>query len=68
MPKATAKRAGIVDVTFTFFSDSKSYNFVCSIACLLVLVCFIAETTESTAYGRFEITVKLGWIHEFDGG
>ena len=60
MPKATAKHAGIVDVTFTFFSDSKSYNFVCSIACLLVLVCFIAETTESTAYGRFGDNSKIG--------
>ena len=51
----------------TVFSNSKHYNFICSIAGLLVLVCLIAETTESTAYGRFGnnssigLDPRLGW-------
>lgn len=51
----------------TMFSNSKRYNFVCSLACILVGVCFIAETTESTAYGRFgnDSTIgldpRIGW-------
>ena len=64
--KGNSKTCGIVDVTFTS-TDSKSYNFICSIACT-DSACFIAETTESTAYGRFGTTVKLDWIHESDGG
>lgn len=51
----------------TVFSNSKQYNFLCSIAALLVIVCLIAETTESTQYGRFGenatigISPRIGW-------
>ena len=55
-------------ITFVkVFSNSKQFNFLCSIAALLVVVCLVAETTESTQYGRFGenttigISPRIGW-------
>mmetsp|Transcript_1860 Transcript_1860/g.2399 ORF Transcript_1860/g.2399 Transcript_1860/m.2399 type:complete len:292 (-) Transcript_1860:421-1296(-) len=49
-------------------SDNEHYNFVCSIAVLIAMICLIAENISPTAYGRFgnddvvfAVSPRVGW-------
>lgn len=54
-------------LTFVHPSGDRQYDLVASAACMLVFVCLAAETSASTAYGRFgtdsavALDPRIGW-------